>query len=581
VLSPIVLFVYNRLSHTKQTVESLKKNDLSRESDLFIFSDGPKVFLNNEQKNIQNKIQVQEVRDYIKTINGFKKVTIFESEKNKGLADSIISGVTQVINDYGTVIVLEDDMLTSPHFLKYMNDALNCYENEENVISIHGYIYPVKGVLPETFFLKGADCWGWATWKRGWDLFESDGGLLLNELEKNNLIKEFDFNGTVSYSNMLRDQIIKKNNSWAIRWYASAFLKNKFTLYPGISLIKNIGLDDSGTNCAKTDKFNDDNDIFSAEVKIKKNFISEDVNAKKKIETYFKNLSKYNNDRILSKLFSFVDKINLKDFIPPIFYKIKNKIFKKNIEIPEYGWFGNYPDWESAKNDSGGYDNDLILEKVKSSLLKVKNGEAPYERDSVLFDKIEYSWPLLSCLLWIASINQNKLNVLDFGGSLGSSYYQNNYFLKHLANISWNIVEQQKFVECGRKYFEDDILKFYYSIDECIKEKQIDIIILSSVLQYMEKPYEIMMEIIKHGIKCIIVDLTGFMDKERIMIQKIPPSIYEACYPVWILEENKLLKCFENDYKLIETYDSFIGKELYLNDGSKFSYKGFIFIKNN
>jgi GT2 family glycosyltransferase len=192
---PIALFVYNRLWHTQQTVEALKKNKLAAESELFVFSDGARTGADKEK--------IRAVREYLKTVNGFKKVTVIEWNRNLGLAQSIISGVTQIVNRYGRIIVLEDDIVTSPYFLRFMNEALEFYKDEEKVISIHGYIYPVKAKLPETFFLRGADCWGWATWKRGWELFEPDGRKLLNELKAKKLTRRFDFDGAYSYTGML------------------------------------------------------------------------------------------------------------------------------------------------------------------------------------------------------------------------------------------------------------------------------------------------------------------------------------------------------------------------------------------
>ncbi|MGB4775168.1 MAG: glycosyltransferase family 2 protein, partial [Daejeonella sp.] len=164
--------------------------------------------------------------------------------------------VTEIVNKYERIIVLEDDLVTSPYFLQYMNDGLNVYKDCEEVISIHGYIYPVSVELPETFFIKGADCWGWATWKRGWDLFEPNGEKLLNEIIKRGLTYQFDFNGSYPYTQMLKDQIAGLNNSWAIRWNASAFLKNKLTLYPGKSLVQNIGNDGTGTHSGTSNTFN-------------------------------------------------------------------------------------------------------------------------------------------------------------------------------------------------------------------------------------------------------------------------------------------------------------------------------------
>lgn len=241
---PIALFVYCRLEHTRRTVESLIGNTGACNHDLIIFSDAA--------RNKEHQMSVDQVRAFLATIRGFRSVTIHHREHNFGLAKSIIDGVTQVLFDHECVIVLEDDMETSPHFLKYMSEALDKYADDDRVISIHGYVYPVKEALPEAFFLRGADCWGWATWKRGWALFNPNGQTLMDELKKNNLIKAFDFNGAYGYSNMLKAQIQGGNDSWAIRWYATAFLANKLTLYPGRSLVSNIGNDSSGTHCGST-----------------------------------------------------------------------------------------------------------------------------------------------------------------------------------------------------------------------------------------------------------------------------------------------------------------------------------------
>jgi hypothetical protein len=292
--APISLFVYNRPKHTQQTIEALSLNPLAKQSDLYIFSDAA--------KNDAAKVSVDEVRSYIKQISGFNKVEIVERKTNYGLANSIIDGVTSVVNQYGKVIVLEDDLVTSTYFLQYMNDGLNVYETNKDVISIHGYIYPVKGTLPETFFLRGADCWGWATWKDQWALFEPNGEKLLSELKQKKLIKRFDFNGAYSYSKMLKNQIKGKNDSWAIRWYASAFLKNKYTLYPGKSLVLNIGNDGSGTHCGETSAFS--SELNLSPVNVTSLEVIDNFQALTKIETYFKNQRK----RFLARWIQFIFK---------------------------------------------------------------------------------------------------------------------------------------------------------------------------------------------------------------------------------------------------------------------------------
>jgi hypothetical protein len=287
ILAPIVLFVYNRPEHTRKTIKALSNNLLANESELFIYSDAA--------KDTAGLDQVNEVRALIKTVTGFKSVTIFERKKNWGLATSIIDGVTTIVNKYERVIVLEDDLITSPYFLTYMNDALTLYENNEWVISIHGYVYPIKKKLPDYFFLKGADCWGWATWKRGWNLFNPDGEYLLNEIERQKLEKEFNFNNSFNYTGMLHDQIDGKISSWAIRWYASAFLANKYTLYPGKSFVENIGLDRTGTHCgeAKIRKM----DLISEYTPITPIKVENSNKAKKLFADYFNSLSGRNSIR--------------------------------------------------------------------------------------------------------------------------------------------------------------------------------------------------------------------------------------------------------------------------------------------
>ncbi|ASU40569.1 glycosyl transferase [Herbaspirillum sp. meg3] len=244
-VAPIALFVYKRPEHTRQTLAALKANHLAKDSDLIIFSDAP--------RSGADAHAVAEVRQQFDALQGFKSVSLVARESNLGLADSIIDGVGRVCRDHGRVIVLEDDLVTSPYFLSYMNEGLQRYEAESRVASIHGYVYPCGTVLPETFFLRGADCWGWATWARAWQDFNADGDELLKALKSQRLTRLFDFDGTADYVGMLEAQIAGKNDSWAIRWYASTFLLNKLTLYPGKSLVLNIGMDDSGTHCQPTD----------------------------------------------------------------------------------------------------------------------------------------------------------------------------------------------------------------------------------------------------------------------------------------------------------------------------------------
>lgn len=240
-LAPILLFVYNRPEHLKRTVESLVKNPLADESELFVFSDAPKTDADKEN--------VDYVRRYVHAIEGFKNVTVIERSENWGLARGIIDGVTRLVNKYGRVIVLEDDLVVAPYFLQFMNDALEMYKDEPKVGHIQACDFTKDTSLPETFLIKWTGSWGWATWDRAWKNFNSDGKVLLKELEDRGLTYKFDFNGKYGYTRMLRRQIEGKNNSWAIRWNASLFLKDILSLNVGRSLVQNEGFDGSGTNC--------------------------------------------------------------------------------------------------------------------------------------------------------------------------------------------------------------------------------------------------------------------------------------------------------------------------------------------
>lgn len=281
VLAPICLFVYNRPWHTAQTIESLRNNILASESDLYIFSDG--------SRNDNASDAVNEVRSYIETIKGFKSVNIILRETNLGLAQNIISGVSDIVNIHGKIIVLEDDIITHPKFLKFMNDALDLYKNDENVASVHGYVYPIEG-LPETFFIKGADCWGWATWARAWSVFEPNGARLLNEIKQKKAEKEINYNNSMNYVRMLKNQIAGNNDSWAVRWHISAFLKNMLTLYPGKSFVKNIGFDSSGQHCATSDIY--DPILCDNYYELKKIPLVQDKNAAILFEEYFNKTNK-------------------------------------------------------------------------------------------------------------------------------------------------------------------------------------------------------------------------------------------------------------------------------------------------
>ncbi|MFC0516646.1 glycosyltransferase family A protein [Mucilaginibacter angelicae] len=244
-LAPIALFVYNRPDHTRRTISYLQQNLLADESRLYIFCDAA--------KTDADKPKVEQVRQLVNDVSGFKSVKIVVRDHNLGLAESIISGVTQLVYEYGKVIVFEDDLLSSPYTLQYFNDALTKYANQEQVMHIGAYMYNLNDkTLPETFFYRAATSWGWATWARAWKNFEPDVDKLIDQFDTLKIAR-FSIEGKMNFWKQIEQFKAGKNNSWAIRWYASIFLKNGLTLNPSQSLIQNIGHDGTGVHSNNED----------------------------------------------------------------------------------------------------------------------------------------------------------------------------------------------------------------------------------------------------------------------------------------------------------------------------------------
>ncbi|WKJ88631.1 glycosyltransferase [Methylomonas montana] len=290
-LSPVVLFVYNRPWHTRQTIEALQKNELAFESELIIYSDAP--------KNDDSRQTVMDVRSYIKSIQGFKKITIIEREKNWGLSKSIIDGVTTIVNQYGKIIVLEDDLVTSRFFLKFMNEALNFYQNEKKVFHISGYVYPINTKnIDSTFFLKPTTCWGWGTWDRAWKYFVKDSDLYLCLFNKK-MIYDYNLSGAYRYFDQIRLNKKGRIDTWAVFWYASSFLNSALSLHPKDSFVRNIGHDGFGVNCTKSSVF--DVEVVDYYDVIFTTNICENIKARKSFECFFNGLKKTLFKRIYNK----------------------------------------------------------------------------------------------------------------------------------------------------------------------------------------------------------------------------------------------------------------------------------------
>jgi hypothetical protein len=289
---PVVVFAFKRPDHLKALIDSLLGNAEASRTSVRIYCDAP--------RNQDDATGVAAVRRYASTIEGFASVTPVFRESNLGLARSIVAGVSEMLAEHDRVIVLEDDLILSPYFLRFMNEGLRLYATDDRVASIHGYLYPAALPMPQTFFLRGADCWGWATWRRAWQHFNADGSALLEKLRAARLTYRFDFDGTFDFTQMLVDQIAGRNDSWAIRWHASCFLADRLTLYPGSSLVHNGGFDSSGRHCNATSQF--DQSVSKHPIDVRRIATQESQVARQAIVAFFRSIREPWRTRLRSRI---------------------------------------------------------------------------------------------------------------------------------------------------------------------------------------------------------------------------------------------------------------------------------------
>ena len=266
----------------------------------------------------------------------------------------------------------------------------------------------------------------------------------------------------------------------------------------------------------------------------------------------------------------------IKMILPPIALSALRHISRRPPLEP-IRFIGDYQSWEEAQRTTGsGYAAPEILAKTRAALMKVKKGEAAFERDSVVFTEMQYDFPLLAGLLRAASSNENRLSVLDFGGALGGTYFRCRDFLTSVDELHWSVVEQPAHVACGETEFANHQLRFYRTLEECVRTEQPNLLLLSSVLPYLPRPYEFLRDLLRHEFNYVIVDRTAFTarGRDRLTVQHVPSWIYEASYPAWFFSEARLRACFDGHYGLV---CEFPRADIVHLDGDEVYFKGFHF----
>ncbi len=541
---------------------------------LRIYIDGPRI-----DSDIADVCRVVSVS---KQCSGFESIQIIERPTNLGLYASLTLGVSEALLEYESALVFEDDLYTSPWCLSFLLDGLSAYREHPKVASIHAYTPPLKKDLPTTFFLPGADCWGWATWRDRWQLFRHDANNMANEIKFRNLRFQFDLNGNQPFYQMLCDRGSGKNNSWAICWYASCFLANKLTLYPGKSLVRNIGLDNSGENCGPIPLMESKLSMNPVpveflETKVDPVVFSEYANHFH-CSPFEKTLTRIKSSLtrlpFFTKSFSLIALVFdlVRAFSLRIKHNLYDQIFARYFSRSRLILRGRYNSFHDALSHSTGYSDSVILEKVSNAVICVLKGYAAYERDGSIFPSIPNDLKIRELIIKLAKEGDS---IIDYGGGLGGTYLCLQDALPDLAH--YIIVEQPNFVELGKSIAAQYNIPVSFTANLAQVNCQPSIVVASSVLQYLSDPYQTLMSIAKLKPKHIILDRLGFVRPYKnsnllYSLQDCSDHIKTgSLIPFALLEKGKILNILRfHGYEFVESW---------LNpfDPSSPTHKGFLF----
>jgi putative methyltransferase (TIGR04325 family) len=509
----IAVFAYRRPLHLCQVLRALRTQLLESPLPVHVFLDGPRTPFDDRA--------VAECGRVIENVMAGTTFQIHQSPDNLGLYRSLTQGVSWILERYSSIIVLEDDILTAPSFLSYMLAGLKLYEKEPRVSSIHGYLPAIKALMPETFFLRGADCWGWATWANRWALFRHDAADMAEEIRTRGWEEEFNLLGRYDYLGLLDQQAAGQSNSWAICWHASCFLAERLTLHPGRSLVRNIGLDGSGEHCGAS-------------------YMMETVITTQAIDS--RPIPVHVDPEVFSRF--------CQHFARPQTWRPRMTGTAQRIQqglraLIQRSWYptlrleGPFESHEEARHRSSGYDEPIVLATVRKAVQEVLEGRALYERDGTPFPVRPSHLPLTEIL---RNLLEPGMHVVDLGAGLGGTWI--NHCELFDASICYTVIEQPQFNQAGSELASRYGLpiRFEERIEDV--DPPPDLVILSCVLQYLPDPYALLQGIAKLKPRTILIDRTAFIDRgpEQWWIQR-EPTYYSKpiSYPICPLLETKLL----------------------------------------
>lgn len=568
-LIPVALFAYARPDHLRRTLACLCDNRVPL---IYAFSDAP--------RTPDKAAMVEEVRKILRAID-WCDVVLCQREENWGLGRSILAGVTEVLGQHDACLVFEDDLICVPGTYDYLSAAMRHYRDDPRVMSVTGWTHPL--VTPakvgiEPYFDGRAECWVWGTWARVWAGMNYQTAIEMMAAAERQGCERNTYGGDLP----AMAEAETRSNIWAVRWLYHHIRQRGLCLRPPWSMVEHIGFDARATNASSAGGFANPPLRACPPIPIDWPAAVEHPACASLHHracpapvvgpppTLARRLVRFGKRKVCSitagSALAGVDaRRAVQALAPPILSQalrtwrraglrgmLSGRALGERLQLT-----GDYPAWEAAVADSTGYDAAVILERTRTALSRVKQGEAVYERDSVLFDEIHYAWPLLAGLMWTAARHGGKLVVLDFGGSLGSTWFQNRDLLRRLPSVRWNVVEQPAYVAVGQREFADDTLRFYAGVRACVAEQAPNVIVLSGVLQYLEQPYDLLDELQQLTTADLIIDRTPFWagDRDRLCVQHVPPEIYPASYPSWIFSEARFRSILSLHWDEVATFD--------------------------
>jgi putative methyltransferase (TIGR04325 family) len=521
---PVVLFAYARPSHLVRVLACLRENRVPL---IYAYADGA--------KGLADAPAVGEVRALLQTID-WCEGRLVERTENLGLGRNVLAGITEVAAIHEMFIVWEDDLICVPGTYNWLCAALRHYAVDERVMSVSAWNHPrvtPAGVGEEPYFDARADCWVWGGYARAWRGMDQPAAAKMAEVGTKGIAA--DAYGA-DLPRMARDEARK--NIWAVRWLYHHLQHGGLCLRPPWSMVEHIGFDAGATHAG--DALGWANPPLRPAPPLPA--VWPDRREHPECRRLWQVATGASPRALVGRLKRVVRKI-----LPAgLLSRIEQRFFRVR-------WTGDFPDWTAAQAACSGYDAAAITTRVVAAARRVRDGQAVYERDGVVFQQPAPVWPALGFLREAAQARGNGLTVLDFGGSLGSLYFQNRERLRDCSPLRWFVVEQPALVDAGRREFQTEELRFYSSSREACDAGMPDVLLMASVLCYLASPYETLVELLQARPARVVIERTGFVieGKSRLMVQHVPRTIYPASYPCWFFNRTEFLAAFAGHYRLV------------------------------